>query len=607
MEIKRITLHPVLSDGTVDLNVNLYPKSLLDGIVDREGNEVEIATKEELSSKQDSLVSGENIKTVNGSSILGSGNLEIKDIIEIAWADLKALRDNSQLRPGKFYRITDYQCTTAQTDTSSAGHQFDIIVFAISESVLDENGYAALHENDTYFANSKLSAWRLKYCLDNDTDRFIWADSANGKGVIYWLKDEFDNECGYDFKNILFKRYNVAIKSSYANNAIFYKGFEGMYVGTKAYDDAQGREIVIPISYTIPDENDFIWAYTFNGKDSSVEDEPVTYDLSVKQSKLPQDYIDHVIEQGDDVSYLSERCCNNVIRPLFMTKGGQTEGLNYAIGTIQSLNDIVFFNEFYARAEEYEEEEETWIEWDVHVSSIANNDFCFDCYGMTFQRDSTMQCKLPSYGNCFNRDSSIIVNQLKKAVCGASSTLTSNFGCTNLICHDFVKAEVNGGTGYGESWMFILQNSSRINIGQNCTSITINAGCGGVTIGNACSSINIGGHSSSIAIGNNCSSISLPEYSNRISVGNNCEGIGTINADNMTPIKYADDWIIDDDVRYVNIKCTEWASSSNHVKNIHVRTGVYSTSSNRKDITVTNAANYMREFVSSTTTTTAIS
>ena len=57
-----------------------------------------------------------------------------------------------------------------------------------------------------YFANSDLSSWELKYSLDNDTTRFAWADIENGNGVIYYMKDEFNNECPYDFKNIQFKR-----------------------------------------------------------------------------------------------------------------------------------------------------------------------------------------------------------------------------------------------------------------------------------------------------------------------------------------------------------------------------------------------------------------
>ena len=119
-------------------------------------------------------------------------------------------------------------------------------------------------------AGAKLDAWELKYCLDNDAARFSWAKemtismgnttytrdrtqdtshnltdyyawsgnasallyttsevpeagdhtyddtfaedaditavSADGKGVIYYMKDEWGNECPYDFKNIQFKR-----------------------------------------------------------------------------------------------------------------------------------------------------------------------------------------------------------------------------------------------------------------------------------------------------------------------------------------------------------------------------------------------------------------
>jgi hypothetical protein len=47
------------------------------------------------------------------------------------------------------------------------------------------------------------------YCLDNDTDRFAWADEVNGKGVIYRMIDEFNNDCPYDFKNIQFLREGI--------------------------------------------------------------------------------------------------------------------------------------------------------------------------------------------------------------------------------------------------------------------------------------------------------------------------------------------------------------------------------------------------------------
>ena len=128
---------------------------------------------------------------------------------EILWSVLKALRDGGNLVKGMQYRITDYVTTTTQTDTQSAGHAFDIIVTADSESVLNENARAAIHAGDTYFSDSKLQAWKLKYCLDNDTSRFAWADTVNGKGVIYRMIDEYENDLPYDFKNIQFKRWRV--------------------------------------------------------------------------------------------------------------------------------------------------------------------------------------------------------------------------------------------------------------------------------------------------------------------------------------------------------------------------------------------------------------
>lgn len=45
---KRVTLHPLKPDGTIDESVNLYPKTFVDGVVDRDGNEVDIATQAEL-------------------------------------------------------------------------------------------------------------------------------------------------------------------------------------------------------------------------------------------------------------------------------------------------------------------------------------------------------------------------------------------------------------------------------------------------------------------------------------------------------------------------------------------------------------------------------
>lgn len=246
-----------------------------------------------LEDKQDALVSGTNIKTVDGQTVLGLGDLKSVKMVLITWADLKALRDAGNLIPGMQYRITDYVCTTVQEDSHSVGNKFDIIVTADAPSVLNERARAAHHTPDVYvttfsdgvkkscyvryaqrvnwklmyvvidsatlkccgayaedlsfngmnltvsnhastdltvskteeycdyFHYTNFAKWELKYSLDNDTDRFAWADAVNGKGVIYWMKDEFGNECPYDFKNIVFDRKACIIANVVSNTQYF--------------------------------------------------------------------------------------------------------------------------------------------------------------------------------------------------------------------------------------------------------------------------------------------------------------------------------------------------------------------------------------------------
>lgn len=71
-----------------------------------------------------------------------------------------------------------------------------------------------------YLAGVDVSKWQAKYSLDNDITKYGWADTTNGKGVIYYLKDEWDNECYYDFKNIKFKRTKewVNLRSALTTN-----------------------------------------------------------------------------------------------------------------------------------------------------------------------------------------------------------------------------------------------------------------------------------------------------------------------------------------------------------------------------------------------------
>lgn len=79
-------------------------------------------------------------------SMLGGG------IEEIEHADLLSLVQTSALSPGKMYRITDYVTMVDQDNCHSAEHPFDLIVTALTESQLDENARATIHDGDTYFS-----------------------------------------------------------------------------------------------------------------------------------------------------------------------------------------------------------------------------------------------------------------------------------------------------------------------------------------------------------------------------------------------------------------------------------------------------------------------
>ena len=157
--------------------------------------------------KQDTLVSGVNIKAIGGESVLGSGNLDIL-YQPIPYQFLLDLRGKGKLKPGQFYRITDYVTTTSQANTRSAGKLFDVIVLALTNDTFAERAWACHRDGSTDFQNSHLEAWQIWYCLDNDTSRFDWAfpTSGGGKGVIYRMIDEFGNDRPYDFKNIQFYR-----------------------------------------------------------------------------------------------------------------------------------------------------------------------------------------------------------------------------------------------------------------------------------------------------------------------------------------------------------------------------------------------------------------
>ena len=207
-------------------------------------------------------------------------------LTEITYSELLALRDNSELTPGMQYRITDYECSTTQDNTQSAGHQFDIIVTANSDSELSEDARACLHDGDTYFANCNLEGWVLKYSIDNNTNRYAWA-STSGSGVIYYMKDEWGNECEYDFKNIQFKLEKITgwtyeSIASLASHPLLSSVMYDLYTSGISTDSSNYQYF-----YTFSNPDDFSDASLMNG-------------TCVMGNKVG----DSIIQTGTDTSYL---------------------------------------------------------------------------------------------------------------------------------------------------------------------------------------------------------------------------------------------------------------------------------------------------------------
>jgi hypothetical protein len=347
----------------------------------------------------------------------------------VTYEALKTMRDNGHLLAGEQYRITDYVCTTSQQDTQSAGHPFDIIVVADSPNTLNENARAVAHEGDTYFANCKLSAWEIKYCLDNDKTRFWWAfdgqmivnlesgfsngtpltrqplfdgrgageyqyawgtqadvedeDGTNflfsktetlvngevvynilentylpvevdsGKGVIYYLKDEYGNECPYDFKNIQFKRWQTDTEID--EESIVYS----------SWDDTG---------------NDFRWCYTF-----------MAYNLDTMEFYGDASILPHKNFGSDEgVS----NCLGNIIKPY------ECEYEAYEVDDSQHgrlfLNNIVLYGFNYGEAVDTEE-------FDYNTNYMPRcNTFGYQCYLMTIGHKQGDLSRDNTFGNnCF--------------------------------------------------------------------------------------------------------------------------------------------------------------------------------------------------------------
>ena len=458
---------------------------------------------------------------------------DFNNMESVTYSELKSKRDDGELVPGKHYHITDYVTTTAQDNTQSAGHQFDVVVIALDESTLSENAHAMLHDGDTYFSESgaDLNAWELKYCLDNDTTRFAWADDTNGKGVIYYMKDEWNNECPYDFKNIQFKRWAIT-----KTNASSDDPFNNRYVGIN--NDGE----ILPNGYDIPDDNDFKWLYTFSGQSASWDEENNSI---IYPDDITRDTEIYDLSNVDMHGFYNENtdpvgCSNNIIKEYY---GGR----DFTVNTL-TLNNIIFTGWFIDVETLPSNYEELYGDSIFEMMSVPfSNTFENECYNNTFGNG----CSGNSFGNYFQ--SNTFGNS-----CGSN---TFGNDCWN---------NTFGNECYNNSF------------GNSCGSNTFGNNAYGNTFGNSCFSNTFGNECYNNSFGNGCSGNSFGNSVNRNTFGNAVNHV-TFSKD------YTYYVIVENGNQYITLTSTATTSSSNRLRNITIAQGTNNATSEsgRKTITHT--------------------
>lgn len=401
---------------------------------------------------------------------------------------------------------------------------------------------------DAYFSGVNLAAWKVWYCLDNDTVRFKWAaptdgktkkvalvkygyseytafrdaskdtevngkklyawnqgggpgqtgysdtlditseskvytssgeedtsasflvgvkDIEKGKGVIYRMIDEWDNDVPYDFKNILFvdmEKPKIIAEANYYGN-----WWTGELVRNDVLDKHIGQNSFhyawVLIDVSGPWSNG-VW-YTNSNSIQSVDTIFYEYDdvefhvsetIRITNLMLGQAQYtfgsalspDNELSEFVDYSIYTKDCYNNIIKPMFTEIGSQ------------ELNNILFDTNCYS------------------------NTFGNGCYSNSLGRF----CSNNTFGNgCYNNTF-------------GNNCYSNSLGNT---CHD---------NSFGNSCYFNT-------FGNNCRDNRLNS-CYSNTFGVDCINNRLNEYSYNNTFGNYCYSNSLGRSCNNNSFGNGC-------------------------------------------------------------------------------------
>lgn len=170
----------------------------------------------------------------------------------------------------------------------------------------------------------------------------------SGKGTITWMKDEWGNECPYDFKNIQFKRFKGIDENGD-------RGFsdEGNLYYILADLNNLPSGIITQDGEDVIDPEDFIWAYTFSSDPSGGEQEDFSVDgfHQVRENKFEGNQLDSCLSNnvmfGEDNmnNVFGGGCSNNTSLQHFVGNVFTTYCKNNVFGVYFQRNKVGEINQ----------------------------------------------------------------------------------------------------------------------------------------------------------------------------------------------------------------------------------------------------------------------
>ena len=496
------------------------------------------------------------------------------NLIPITYSELVSLRNSGKLYPGATYRITDYKCSSSDTNTAVASNKFDILVKAIDMNKLSEHCGALRNASDTYFPTvTNFDAWEVWYCLDNDTTRFGWA-STSGKGVIYRLIDEFGNDCPYDFKNIMFKR----TAEWFSKHVDWCKN---LFQGTVPSIERQY------FTFSLADAN-------LNGVDLSINYHNGQKYLEFFQNKIAPYYSDDVLQKLNNNVFIL-KTINNV-GCYSNTFGNGCHSNTFALG----CRSNIFGNDCHSNTFGNGCQSNTFgtsCHSNTFGASCHSNTFGNGCHSNTFG-DS---CASNTFGN--SCASNTFVYQCTTNFFGNGCyTNTFGKGCkfntfeNDCSSNNFGENCVSNTFGNGCISNTFGNNSGSNTFGNNSRSNIFKTGCNYNTFGNYCGANTFGANCSYNAFGSDCGGNTFGNYCSYNTFGNSCFS-NIFGSSKKSPRSYYRYNCFEDGVQHIAFYTSQTTSSSVFLQNITIHRGVKGPSNGVLEITVPDVnKTYNREY-----------